>query len=99
MNKKLKVLLYKLIFIKKKEAEIKKNKLAIEDQIIKQFSDLPIEGSTTITDDMLTVTITTKLKRELDYEAYSKFNLPRNLTFVDSYMIIITKRLFFKRLC
>ena len=89
----MKELCEKLIRAKEVEAFARQARIEAEEAIIKEFGKLKPEGTTTKTDGFYKVAVTTKLGRELDYEAYQALDLGPDFGFIDLKPSINIKRL------
>jgi len=70
--------------LKSELAAVKKQIADIEKEIISELSDPnKIEGSTTATIGNHKITITKKVNRSIDLEAYKALDLPDNLSFIE----------------
>lgn len=79
---------------KAKEAEAKEARLVIEKEIIANCADAPLEGSKSLVPGgRFKLTVTTKLNRKLDFDAYRAMDLPENIQFVDLKPAINLKKL------
>ena len=71
-----------LIAAKNYAAEAKTEVLRIENEILK-LAPKKLEGSQTLPTPGYKLTITSKLTRTLDYDAYQALDLPENMEFVN----------------
>lgn len=80
---KMKELCMKYLEAKAMEARAKEERLAIEAALLAEFNPSKDEGTETKAVDGFKVSVTSKLNRVLDFEAYRALQLPENLAFVD----------------
>ena len=84
----------RISFLKEDIAEQKKSLTYLEDELIKMIDDpSKLEGTISKNTDHIEVTITKKLTRKLDLEAYQAMDLPDNAQFVDFKPSINIKRM------
>lgn len=79
----MKELCMKYMEAKAREAKAKEDRLTIESALLKEFNPSKEEGTETKAVDGFKVSVTAKLNRVLDFEAYKALQLPENLAFVD----------------
>jgi len=72
----------KYLAAKKAMEEAKQLLAEAEKSLIDSMGKLKLEGTTSSKVDGYKITVTTKLKRKLDHEAYKLLGLPENLQFV-----------------
>ena len=65
------------------EDEAKKRRIALEEELSKVIGIDKIEGTKTVVEGRYKVSVTTKLTRGLDYDAYEALGLDDHLQFVD----------------
>jgi len=73
----------KFLTAKAKEAAAKEERLNAEAELVAALKPGKLEGTATIATDGFKVSVTAKLNRTLDYEAYQEMQLPDNMAFVD----------------
>jgi len=79
----MKELCMQYMMAKAREKAAKEERLQIEDALLNEFKPSKEEGTETKAVDGFKVSVTAKLNRVLDYEAYRQLQLPENLCFVD----------------
>ena len=79
----MKELCKKLMEAKAVEAAAKEERLKIEAELISAFDPTKLEGTETKATTGFKVSVTSKLNRTLDIDAYQAMNLPENMQFVD----------------
>ena len=80
LNKKL---CREYILAKAKEKAAKEQRLEIESKLVEVFEPSKDEGTETKAIDGFKVSVTSKLNRSLDIDAYHSLNIPGNMAFVD----------------
>jgi len=71
------------IKIKKKEKELRKKVIAVENEIISAMGNLKLEGTTTTETNIFKISVTTKITRKLDYDAFLALGVPEAQSFVE----------------
>lgn len=79
----MKELCMKFMEAKAKEAAAKEERLKAEAELVSAVQPEKLEGTETRVTDGFKVSVTNKLSRSLDYEAYKAMELPDNMQFVD----------------
>lgn len=79
----MKELCQKYLDVKAREAAVKAERLSIESDILSAIKPEKMEGTETRATDGFKVSVTSKLSRTLDYDAYQALELPENMAFVD----------------
>lgn len=89
----MKELCKRLIEAKLAEDAAKRSRIEAENALIAAFGETKTEGSTTRTYGSYKVTVTKKVSRSLDFDAYRALNLPPDHQFVDMKPAINLKKL------
>ena len=79
----MKDLCMKYMEAKAAEAAAKEERLRAEAELLAVVKPSKLEGTETKATDGFKVSITTKLNRSLDFDAYRAMDLPENMAFVD----------------
>ena len=66
-----------------REKAAKHERLIAEAELLAAINPTKLEGTETVATDGYKVSVSSKLTRSLDYEAYQALELPDNLSFVD----------------
>ena len=80
---KMKELIERLLDAKETEAMAKAMRIEAEEALIEAFGEAKPEGTTTKTDGYYKVSVTNRVNRELDYDAYMALDFQEELRFVD----------------
>ncbi len=72
-----------LVWCKAQEDKARARRVELEQLIIAQMKHTKLEGTTTRKEGGYKVTVTSKVTRQLDYDAYEALGLPEKLQFVD----------------
>lgn len=78
---------------KETEAAAKQHRLNVEQELLAEFKNLPLEGTRTYIAGNYKIAIIGKLNRTLDFAAYQACDLPEGHRFVDMVPRINLKRL------
>ena len=70
------------IKLKKKERELKEKVLKLEEEIANSMN-LKLEGTTTTETNIFKISVTTKITRKLDYDAFLSLGVPEAQSFVE----------------
>ncbi len=79
----MKELCQKFIMAKAKEAAAKAERLKVEKELLEVANPTKLEGTETTATDGFKISVTSKLTRKLDIDAYASLELPENMQFVD----------------
>jgi len=79
----MKDLCMKFMEAKAREAAAKEERLKVEAELLAAIKPEKLEGTETRATDGFKVSVTSKLSRSLDYDAYQSLGLPENMSFVD----------------
>lgn len=71
------------ILARNTEKAAKEYRLSLERKLVEAFGASKAEGTETKATDGFKVSVTSKLNRALDIDAYQALNLPDNMSFVD----------------
>jgi len=72
-----------VIMAKANERAAKEIRLTAEKELLKAIHPTKMEGTETTATDGFKISVTSKLTRKLDYEAYQELQIPENMSFVD----------------
>jgi hypothetical protein len=79
----MKELCMKFMEAKAREAAAKEERLRAEAELLAAVKPSKLEGTETRATDGFKVSVTTKLNRSLDFDAYRAMDLPENMAFVE----------------